>query len=138
MEQLEEKIDELSDKIIRLSVSKLSDPRYPYFNWLLNSNISNDESSLLEGIMAALSYRLEGREVPDQFKKEVPGVSMQILYADARPDYKEAKEIITAAIDIDAEIIPNMLKVMYGQGKFKELCEHLLAEIGIEPWQDDM
>jgi len=136
IEQLEEKIQELADKVLTLSVIKITDSRFPYFNWLLTMSLSDDKRSLLEGIMSVLSDRLKGEEVPDIFKKEVPGVPMNILYSDHIPNYKETEEIITGALDISEKIIPNMLRAMYKQGKFKELCEYLLTEIGEEPWSE--
>lgn len=131
IEELEEKIENLQAKIFWLTISKLPNPRYPYYELLLQSNISDSEKQIMEHALVILSWRLEGEEIPEEFKKPFPGIPYELLYSENVPTFEEAKTILSNILGINnTERIILLLKALYREGRFQDICRHLLEQIG--------
>jgi len=129
--ELEEKIENLQEKIFWLTISKLPDPRHPYYELLLHLNISDIKRQLMQHALVILSWRLEGKEIPEEFKKPFPGIPHELLYSENVPTFEEAKTILSNILEINnSEHIILLLKALYREGRFQDICRHLLEQIG--------
>lgn len=136
---LEEKILQLEDKVERLEQEKwlllggkLDDPNHPYYAWLLWSNTTEEKRAWIEKVLAILDSRLQGEEVPDFLRqKPVPGIPTDELLRSEIPNYKDTCRIFMRLSGFeDPDAILEMLKAMYVQGVFRDLCRHLLTDAG--------
>ncbi len=127
---IDEKVEHLQSIVQRLSICKLEDPRYPYYNWTVSMNISEEKKCLAETVLAILATRLSGQKVSD-FKKEIEGIPSEMLYKDDMPNYKDAEIMLMTVLKLNHKgHIPLLLKKIYAEGRFEKICEYLLDEIG--------
>jgi hypothetical protein len=127
---MSEKIEHLQSMVLRLSICKLEDPRHPYYNWTVSMNISEEKKCLAETVLAILAVRLDGQKVTD-YKKDIEGISSEILYKDEAPNYKDAERMLMTVLELNHKgHIPQLLKKIYAEGRFEKICEYLLNEIG--------
>lgn len=133
IQKLEQEVEKLNYFNYMLVIGKKTDPKYPYYQWLMELKIPEEKKMLMEGIMGILALRLEKKDVPDIFKKEVPGIPFEKLYGEDVPHYEDVVEIVQKVLGLENELhVVDLLKVLYVQGKFRELCKHLLTEAGQE------
>lgn len=122
-------VEDLSNSIHLMAISKLADPRYPYLNLMQVSRVPNEKRSAMESIMMIFSLRFSGQDV-SHFKKNLPSVSPE-LYRNEVPDYDEVVKTLVAfmsedGIQVSPEYVHDMLVAMKEQGFHKELLYHLL------------
>lgn len=119
-QELEEKIEELTKTldrmedewsefltiVSRMTVSKLTDPRYPFTAWEVLYLQNATEQTRFRATMRALQNRLEGKETPLAEQVDVsaipssvhyPGrdaIPREILYAATKPSLAEIVDIL--------------------------------------------
>lgn len=128
IEQLKQQVEELTWFFRRLTVSKLSDPKYPYWNWLLERNVSEEKMTLSEIIMLIFKTRYEQREIPARFRKERYEVYSDRLFSDQVPSLQEVQETIASVLDINNDLVNELLASMKDQGIMVDLCSQLLSQ----------
>ncbi|AZV51305.1 hypothetical protein BJH90_09225 [Bacillus halotolerans] len=130
VELLEQEIEELKWQILKLSNAKLNDPRYPYSNWLIQHNIYSEKRRELEYILSVLNDRvLNSPQPPEQYRKEVEGISSQELHNEKVPDFAEVRDILSKVLGIKEKKVIALLNALKDEGKFKDLSEKLLDEV---------
>lgn len=110
-QELEEKIEELTktldrlqdewdifhQRVFKMMVSKLTDPRHPFTDWELIYLHSKEEQTRFRAVMKALQNRLEGKETPVSEQVEVENIPKDILYASSKPSLAEVVDILKKA-----------------------------------------
>ncbi|MBT9282733.1 MAG: hypothetical protein KM312_08865 [Hydrogenibacillus schlegelii] len=139
IQELEERIKRLETKILWMALSKLPNPRNPYYEWLLYLDISDSKRELMEQVLVILSWRLENQVIPEEFKKPVPGIPYELLYSESMPSFEEAETILSIILELNNRShIISLLKALYRQGRFQKLCRSLLEQIGEEPLKAEL
>lgn len=132
--ELEERIERLETKILWMAMSKLPNPKHPYYEWLLYLNIPENKRELMEHVLVILSWRLENQAIHEEFKKQIPGIPYELLYSESMPSFEEVEEILSIILGFNnRKHIINLLKSLYDEGKFQKLCRYLLEQIGEDP-----
>ena len=74
----------------RLSHAKLSDPKYPYDNWLLTRQISEDKNANIMRAMSVLESRLKGKETNiETINDQIPKTAFDLLYHNNKPSFEK-------------------------------------------------
>lgn len=110
-QELEEKINDLEKKLDRLddewdeyhaiasqlTVSKLSDPRYPFMSWELLHWQTKNERKNFRAVMTALQNRLQGKQTPLAEQMDIDFLPKEVLYASSKPSIDEVVDILKKA-----------------------------------------
>lgn len=89
---------ELEWKITRLSVSKIADPKYALWDWVLRRGLTDEGYRRLMHLLSVLDARAAGEVLPEMLKKDVDEVPSATLYASAPLRADEAIELIKRAL----------------------------------------
>ena len=152
IEQLEEQIILLQQKVRRLSATFLPNPQYPYWHILIALDISEDKKIELESIMFILTDRLLGRkfivkhdaEISDKLIEEMAEggtnhndriISASTisryprnLVQNSLPTWEESLTIISTVLGIASEdTIKRILCAMRKQSMFVQLIDFLFS-----------
>jgi DNA polymerase III delta prime subunit len=143
--ELKKQISLLKESLLYLSAAKLSNPKYPYWNYLIELELGIYESKAkIEYVLSVLSERLSGKKIilteVDELSSEMiasndifatktkANLFPEELFETSVPEYKDAINILLKIIESkDEEIIFKLLLSIYQQGMFKELIKHLLT-----------
>jgi len=111
-----------------MTVSKISHPRFPYWQRQLEIIGSMQKRQDLNVVLHGLSERLEGKVDPSEKHLEVEGVPNELLYS---TDPLTAEDVFKA-IKLVTGFVPNVLVVelmqaVEGQGMYRSLCEFFLS-----------
>ncbi len=138
IDELTEHVDNLQDQIYMLTKSKLQDPRYPYSHWLLTKRISKKTKKKLKYALFILNQRFNNEPMDKSIIMVTSNECIHdILYRNTIPTYDEASTILKDILQLetkDNKGIISLLKCIYKQGLFRDLCKHLLKEIGERPF----
>lgn len=133
VQRLQERVEHLSAVIQRLAVCKQADERYPYWNWLVERNVTEQQRVQLEHVLGILDYRRAKEPVPAAFRKEIAGLDSEQLYRNEPPSYREAAEYLRVVMGTkQGGFVPSLLQALLGQQKMQSLCLALLAEFQTE------
>lgn len=130
--ELEQRIAELEEKVLRLAVCKIGDKNYSYYNWLLEGNIDEDQRFKIETILAYFNFRLEGKmsSTYEMKFKRFFGEEFIERQKSKVPRYNEFVEAIFNKTDIQNEdLVKKMLKSLESQGMYQELTTYLINDI---------
>jgi uncharacterized protein YbcI len=135
--ELEKRASDLKQRIANLAVGKLTEQRRPFTHWLSVRRVSNDRRMKLFYAFNTLSEKLKGKKITPAYT-EISLETQAILYMDAIPTFEEITLISNDILgirptSINKKVIVSMLICMLRQGSSKELCEHLLKEVGLDP-----
>ncbi|SDZ16120.1 hypothetical protein [Thermoactinomyces sp. DSM 45892] len=119
LELLKEEVAQLREMVEFLSFSKVTNEKYAFWDWCVQHNIFGDTRTRLGIVKSVLTNRLTGQET---LKKNIPGVSMDVLYSPSPPSYQEAKKLLMEAIDTqNEETIEELFRALHNQGIFQDL-----------------
>lgn len=130
LEALTEYCEDLEDRITTMAVAKVPEARFPYWNWQLCRGMSTEERRTLSFVLSILDARVEGSPIAEEFRKDIAGVPLDILYSDKPIQAAEAAAVIKAVTGMkhDAGVI-ELLEAVQGQDMFRHLCPFLLATL---------
>lgn len=117
VEVLRSRLDRLDDEwrtlrwtVLRMTDSKLTNPRHPLLDWEVQSLQSEQRQSQFRAVMTALQNRLLGNLTPEHEQIEVEGISREKLYAPVRPTIEEVMDTLKTVVREDeAGILELML-----------------------------
>jgi hypothetical protein len=129
IEALSARCHDLERRMIRMAVSKISDPRYPYWNWFLCRGASEEEMLKLNVLLSAMHGRVTGSPLPNETNKSIDGVSLDLLSHGSGPlpveqVFAAIKRV--AGMEGDWQVV-ELIRVVHEQGMFQELCEYVLS-----------
>lgn len=125
--EMQEKIDVLEDKVLRLSICKISNGNYPYYDFILSYGITPDQQTRINRLFMALSEKLVGNKLPSGLKKE--GYSTAFLFSDKSIQLDNVKNAITNIWPVtDDDLLLSLIKAMKDQGMQIQVCEYLLSQ----------
>ncbi|WP_440118191.1 hypothetical protein [Paenibacillus sp. QZ-Y1] len=125
---------------IKLLKMVIGGDSHPYFMYLLDHDVTEEQSKLLHSLLASMNNRrhclINGQEVDDGTvlipehtlnKLQHLGITDQELNANSMPNYIEFAGYIEKFMnnDINPEYL---LKAMHRQSMFSELCGELLKD----------
>lgn len=126
---LELELEILRERVSRLAVSKLSDPRFPYFEWLVLHEVTPEAQSRLETVLTILSYRVEEVPVPDLLRRPLPEVDLDLLYAEGAPSLDDIVQLLCGVLAIGSPaVVRRLLCALRDQGMFEDLVEALMDD----------
>lgn len=132
IEALTNRCDVLEWRLLTLAISKIPDPRYPFWNWILSHGMPEETRLRLTALLSALQGRVTGTQLPSV--EEKIGISGDLLTGSGPP---RAEEVLAAIKSItgmqDNRQIADMLRAVNDQGMFQELCEHVLSSLDVVP-----
>ncbi|MDQ0416544.1 hypothetical protein J2Z48_000711 [Croceifilum oryzae] len=121
LDLLKEEVAQLREMVEFLSFSKVTNEKYAFWDWCVQNNIFGDTRTRLGIVKSVLVDRLTGKE-PLFVKKNIPGVSMDILYSKNPPTYQEAKQLLMEALDTrNEETVEELFRALHRQGIFQDL-----------------
>jgi hypothetical protein len=125
---LKDKIELLEDKILRLSICKLSNENYPYYDFILSYNITPDQQTQIARLFTALSQKLSGNLLPPSLKKS-ESYSTEFLFNNSPIRYDDVRDSILKIWPIMDDSLPLALIIaMHEQGLQIEVCEYLISQ----------
>lgn len=139
IEQLKKEIEQLKYTVDRLRYCKAPEPRFFYWNWLVEMRITEEDKFYLELIMMPFSSRYEGEEIPALLQNKVRKIPVEnidfgYLCRNEKPSYSEFAETLAKVMGWTGDAhVRALLKVMYQQGIKKDMCQYLLSEAGEDP-----
>ncbi|MGM0890096.1 MAG: hypothetical protein ACQEW5_24870 [Bacillota bacterium] len=127
--EMKSKIEQLEDLIIRLSVCKLSDPSYPYYNFIVLYGITPDQQTSINRLFMALSEKLAGNQIPEGLKSKAE-YSTDFLFSDKPIQYENVKCSIMKILNVsDGEIPLSLINSMKSQEMNVTVCDYLLSQL---------
>jgi hypothetical protein len=96
LERLEEEWSTYYERVSRMTVSKLTDPRYPLTDWELHHLPSQTQRSQFRALMTALQNRLSGKVTPHKEQLDIDGISRATLYSSTVPSVDEVMDALKA------------------------------------------
>ncbi|ANE48830.1 hypothetical protein SY83_09945 [Paenibacillus swuensis] len=125
---MKNKIESLEDRVLRLSVCKVSNGEFPYYDLILSYNITPNQQTQINRLFMALSEKLVGNTLPSRLK-ETESYSTLFLFSDNPIQYDDVKKsIMTIWPTTDGELPLSIIKAMKDQGIQVQLCEYLLSQ----------
>lgn len=94
LDQLEDQWDIFYNRVDKMTVSKLTDPRHPFTDFELIWLLKKEEQTRFRATMTALQNRLEGKETPAAEQVDIDGVPKEILYAPSKPSLAEVVDTL--------------------------------------------
>lgn len=136
IKKLEDEINEIKmslgkfeDFILRLAICKQTDPKYPYYDYIVTYRISPETQFKIDLLFGLISEKVESKKIPARFKK-IKDFSTDFLYDDNPLQYKDVeKEIMHILGAKDAGVPVMFIKAMRDQGIQVKLCDYLLSQI---------
>jgi hypothetical protein len=134
IEELQQKITELGNYIIQLSISKQSNPKFPYYEFIVENQIPTNKKVKIEVMFSLLSHRVFEGGLPNHFnRKEIEDIPSSLLYSDSLPTYQQVEEVIMNILDTESNEIPyRLIRSMKNQGIQPEFCDFLLSQVNAE------
>lgn len=128
VETLEDQCGDLRDRLHRMAISKISDPRYTYWNWQLSRPVPEETVRELNHLLSSLSHRVKGTEIDDMFKKSIPGISSEWLYASGPLKVEDVFAAIKTITGMTGHMqVVDLIRAVEEQGFYSELCEYVLT-----------
>jgi len=149
IEELERKVEaltehcaELKDRLRLMAVAKVSEPRFPFFNWQLFHGSSLEDQGKMFCVLTALDDRVTGRDTPPEFRKEIEGVPNEVLYGDQPLTVEDAANAIKTITGLvhDGALF-DLVEAIHGQGMVRNLCPFLLDGLraaGVTPSSEEI
>jgi hypothetical protein len=137
IKELERKLEALTDDfhhvascVSTMKVSKLSDPRYPYWNWELLMIDSEAKKRRLDITLGALNSRAAGEETPDEMKKDLEGVPHELLYGTDPLKLSDVFQAFKLAMGWkhDSHVV-DCIKAIHEQRILRPLCDFVLSAL---------
>ncbi|MCF6095360.1 hypothetical protein L1765_15495 [Microaerobacter geothermalis] len=130
IKELEKKIEHLETQVSRLTISKLPNPQYPYYEWLVSMDIPDGKREMMEHALVILSRRLEKQPIYNSYKSKLPGISSELLYTSTIPNFEDVQIILSSILGLNnRKHVIDLLQAMYNQDKFSKLCRYLLDNV---------
>lgn len=129
-EQIGRRLDAVEERHAMLARSKIPQPRFPYWNWLLQMEISEDTKIDLTILLSELSDRVNGKTRPEAFEwlEQIEGVSYEILRGSGRPppvaDIMTALKAV-AGLQTNADVM-ELIMALRGQRMFLHVWDYVL------------
>lgn len=128
LEDLTERHVELGERLLRLSLSAVPEPRFPFWTWYIRNHVSEQTRVRLGVLITLLGFRLRGEPIPEPFRKDIEGVPRELLNSSEPLTVEDIHIAVSAVTGIqDNDRLAEMFKAMKGQGIHTELCELYLA-----------
>ncbi|MDQ0416697.1 hypothetical protein J2Z48_000864 [Croceifilum oryzae] len=119
LELLKEEVAQLREMVEYLSFSKVTNEKYAFWDWCVRNKVYGKKQTYFGLVKSILVDRLTGQE---PFKKNIPGVSMDMLYSPQPPTYQEAKQLFMEVLEIrNEETIEELFQALHNQGLSKDL-----------------
>ncbi|CAJ1002247.1 hypothetical protein [Brevibacillus aydinogluensis] len=135
---LREKVEELHDFILTLAICKQADPKFPYYNFIVEYQISPDKKTAIELLFMALSQKLEGKNL-DHIRGKDVGISSEILFSDTPLQYKDVEGAITKILEVESNLVAyRLIQAMKDQGMQTSLCEYLLSQVNPHDYDSEI
>ena len=88
LKALTEYCEGLEDRIIKLAVAKVPEPRFPYWNWQLCRGMSTEERRTLSFVLSILDARVEGSPIAEEVRMDIAGVPLVTVYLGEHIDHR--------------------------------------------------
>jgi cystathionine beta-lyase/cystathionine gamma-synthase len=146
-ESLEQKLEDLRNRLdqlenewrtlrwtaLRMTDSKLTNPRHALLDWELQALQSEQRQAQFRAAMTALQNRLLGNSTPEHEQIEVEGISREKLYAPTRPTIEEVLDTLKIIVREDeAGIVEMMLAARHEREpgvEYFDLAEFVLNSL---------
>jgi hypothetical protein len=138
IKELERKVEALTDecehlgwRVSTLRLAKLSDPRYPFWNWQLQMMESEAMRTNLDIVLGALNDRAAGDGTPDEMKKDIEGVPHELLYGSDPLKLSDVFQAIklTTGLKHDSQVV-DCIKALNEQGMMlRQLRDFVLSAL---------
>jgi hypothetical protein len=137
IKELERKVEALTNEcehlgwhVSTLRIAKLSDPRYPYWNWQLQMMESEAMRARWSIMLSTLNDRAAGEPIPDEFKKDFEGVPHELLYGSGPLKLSEVFQAVKLVTGLkhDSQVV-DCIKAINDQGMFQSLCDFVLSAL---------
>lgn len=112
LDRMEHEWSEFLTIVSRMTVSKLTDPRYPFSGWEVLVLQSATEQARFRATMRALQNRLEGKETPVAEQMDVGVVPKEVLYASSKPSLAEVVDILKQVGRQDDEGLAEVMRAV--------------------------
>lgn len=130
IEGLEEKVADLTDYILRLSVSKESNNMYPYYDFIVSNQLSYSKRTQIESLFGLLTHVTESNTIPEYLLKSELSKGIRTLLNEKPLNYNNVKLVMMEILDTDSKVLVyNLVKNMNAQGLFKQVTSYLLAHM---------
>lgn len=127
--EMQSKMEILEDRILRVNICKVSNGKFPYYEFVLSYGITPNQQSQLGRLFVALSEKIAGNSLPTNFKKNA-GFCTDFLFDDNPIHFDNVKYSIKSIWPITDDELPLLLiKSMKHQGLQVDVCEYLLSQI---------
>jgi predicted transcriptional regulator len=127
---LERRIEELEDRVLRLAICKVPDPRYPFFDWQVASLRSEEEHTWAQWLAVVFEERAEGTEPKAPGRWPSDRLDRRVLEP-GTPTWPEIELAFEQLFDWRPHAVHEMFRAMFGQG----MLEHLERTVGPPPAQ---
>jgi hypothetical protein len=137
IDEMQNKINELSDYILRLSVCKVTNPKYPYYDFIVSYQISPEKQDKIDLLFILLSDKFNGKKIQERFRK-IKDYPTDFLFSNEPLKYKDVKEALAKILGAISDEVPLMLiKNLRDQGFHVALCDYLLSQCTADNQQDE-
>lgn len=129
--ELQNKIEILEDRVTHLSICKLSNGKFPYYDFILEYSINPSQQCKINDLFLLMSIKMKGNTLPDRYK-ETAGIPIDFLFCEEPIKYSDVKksilEIWPGDDDNDNDLILMLIRAMKDQGIDVKLCEYLISQ----------
>lgn len=127
-----ERQEDLRYRIFMLATGKISNPRTPYFAWLLERDRGDETSTQVNALFTVLEERLTGADVTDFYRDQVKDAPHELLHGSDPPAAADVIAAIKRVVRIDGtHDLRELIRAIREQtGHYPTLCALVLDEIG--------
>ena len=129
--ELECMVIDLNDYVLRLSICKETNPKYPYYNLIVLNQISYTKKATIESLFLLLSYKISEGGIPQNLKRyKFKGSIYDFLESDKPLQYKDIEEVMIKILEVESKDVPfRFIKAMKEQGIYSDVCTYLLEQV---------
>ncbi|WP_202079230.1 hypothetical protein [Caldalkalibacillus salinus] len=127
LKEAKHNIEILTDYVLRLSVCKQVNPKYPYYDFIVSYGIDPYKQSKIDLLFSLMSEKLESNKIPERFGN-IEDFPTDFLFRHSPLKYEDVEEAIMNILNAKSSDVPiTLIQSMKDQGLQVKLCEHLLS-----------
>lgn len=140
--ELNQQISYLKTTVDYLSICKISNEKYPFYEFLMSYGITPETHFELRRLLRLIDEKLAGKELPIHLKENL-NFSADFLFSRAPIRYSDVKKAILDIrsgkqdgymeedneVQENNEFISELLHAMKHQGMLTKVCDYMLEQI---------
>ncbi|MEK5037470.1 hypothetical protein [Sporosarcina sp. FSL K6-3457] len=129
IDELINNITTLKEHIIRLSICKVTNDEFPYYNFIVTTQLTADQISKIDLLFLITSEYLKNVKITQHHNDLIRRLGIESIFLNNDVEKNELKRYIQSILNVDTWDLPfEMLTKMKEQGVGGQVVDYLLCQ----------